>query len=112
MDTNQDTRTQAKKELYKEVTRDLLKDIEEPHPDNGTKREENGNTKKIKEEKTTPENPEKPHPKKPPRSIREAIQRALYENDGRLMDELCDAVLVTAINGNVPAMKIVLKLTN
>ncbi|MEX2243708.1 MAG: hypothetical protein WD716_07670 [Fimbriimonadaceae bacterium] len=44
--------------------------------------------------------------------MREAIQRALYENDGRLLDELCDAVLVTAINGNVPAMKIVLKLTN
>ncbi|MEX2243985.1 MAG: hypothetical protein WD716_09090 [Fimbriimonadaceae bacterium] len=43
--------------------------------------------------------------------MREAIQRALYEDDGRLIDDLCDAVLVTAINGNVPAMKIVIKLT-
>ena len=54
MDTNQDTRTQAKKDLYKEVTRDLLKDIEKPHPDNGTKREENGKIKKNKEEKNHP----------------------------------------------------------
>jgi hypothetical protein len=112
MNTNQDTRTQAQKDLFKEITTELLKDIEKPHPNNGTKREENGNFKKIKEEKPTPDNPEKTHPKKPPKSMREAIQRALHENDGRLIDELCDAVLVTAINGNVPAMKIVLKLTN
>ena len=112
MNTDQDTRTQAQKDLFKKITTELLKDVEEPHPNNGTKREENGNTRKIKVERTTPENPEKPQPKKPPKSMREAIQRALHEDDARLMDELCDAVLVTAINGNVPAMKIVLKLTN
>jgi hypothetical protein len=108
MDTNQDARTQARKDLFTKATAELLKDIETLRPDNGTKREKTGGTKKIKEEKTALENPKTPKPK----SMREAIQRALYEDDGRLINELCDAVLVTAINGNVPAMKIVLKLTS
>jgi len=108
MDTNDTRPERAKLELIERVNRELLEETKNQQTQNGTKREPS----RLLEKKETPKTPEKTEPKKPVKSMREAIQRALYENDGRMVDEVAEAMLVTAIGGSVPAMKLIIKLTN
>jgi len=108
MDTNDTRPERAKLELIERVNRELLEETKNQQTQNGTKREPS----RLLEKKETPKTPEKTEPKKPVKCMREAIQRALYENDGRMVDEVAEAMLVTAIGGSVPAMKLIIKLTN
>ena len=108
MDTNNTRPDKAKLELFENIKRELLEETKDQQTQNGTKRE----TSRLLEKKEPPKTPDKTEPKKPVKCMRGAIQRMLYEDDGRLADEIAEAMLVTAIGGSVPAMKLVLKLTN